>query len=80
MSVAFPSDRDQVAAALGCARNASVKVSVFGRGHSFQGYSFGNPGNLVISMETFTELDVDKTTNHLTFGGESNVGPTSKWL
>jgi hypothetical protein len=51
-----------------------------GRGHSFQGYSFGNPGNLVIDMEAFTDLSFDGCTNQLTFGGGANVGPTAKYL
>lgn len=80
VSVAFPQDRTQVALALGCARNASVKVSVVSRGHSFQGYSFGNPGNLVVDVASFTELSFDNATNQLTFGGGSNVGPTAKYL
>jgi FAD/FMN-containing dehydrogenase len=77
IAVAFPETKDDVASALGCARNASVKVSVLGRGHSFQGYSFGIPGNLVIDMGAFTELSFDDSTNQLTFGGGSNVGPVS---
>lgn len=80
VSVAFPQDKNEVALALGCARNASVKVRVLGRGHSFQGYSFGDPGNLIIDMEAFTELSFDDTTKELTFGGGSNVGPTAKFL
>ncbi|KAF1928173.1 Glucooligosaccharide oxidase [Didymella exigua CBS 183.55] len=80
VSVAFPRNQSEVALALGCARNASTKVSVFGRGHSFQGYSFGKPGNLVIDMEAFTELSFDNSTNQLTYGGGSNIGPTAKFL
>lgn len=80
VSVAFPQDNNEVALALSCARNASVKVSVVGRGHSFQGYSFGNPGNLVIDLVSFTKLSFDETTNQLTYGGGSNVGPTAKFL
>lgn len=80
VSVAFPQDKEEVALALGCARNASVKVSVVGRGHSFQGYSFGTPGNLVVDLEAFTQLSFDNTTGQLTFEGGANVGPTSKYL
>lgn len=80
VTVAFPQDKNEVALALGCARNASVKVSVISRGHSFQGYGFGNPGNLVIDIEAFTELSFDNSTNQLTYGGGSNVGPTAKFL
>lgn len=80
VSVAFPQDKNEVALALGCARDASVKVSVVGRGHSFQGYGYGNAGNLVINMAAFTELSFDTATNQLTYGGASNVGPTAKFL
>ncbi|KAJ4983118.1 glucooligosaccharide oxidase (FAD binding domain-containing protein) [Stagonosporopsis vannaccii] len=80
VSVAFPETKDDVALALGCARNASVKVSVLGRGHSFQGYGFGTPGNLVIDLGAFTELSFDDSTNQLTFGGGANVGPAAKYL
>ncbi|KAJ8118886.1 hypothetical protein OPT61_g228 [Boeremia exigua] len=80
VSVAFPQDKNEVALALGCARNSSVKVSVVGRGHSFQGYSFGNPGNLVIDLGAFTELKYDEATHQLTFGGGANVGPAAKYV
>ncbi|KZM28646.1 uncharacterized protein EKO05_0010123 [Ascochyta rabiei] len=80
VAVAFPQNRDEVAVALGCARDASVKVSTISRGHSFQGYSFGNPGNLVVDVAAFTELKFDNATNQLTFGGGANVGPTAKYL
>ncbi|KAL1796158.1 hypothetical protein ACET3X_004698 [Alternaria dauci] len=79
VSIAFPETKDDVASALSCARNASVKVSVLGRAHSFQGFGFGNPGNLVIDMGAFTELSFDDSTDQLTFGGGSNVGPTAKY-
>ncbi|KAH9881273.1 hypothetical protein J1614_001770 [Plenodomus biglobosus] len=79
-AVAFPQDRDEVALALGCARKASVKVSATGRAHSFQGYGFGNPGNLVIDMDAFNNITFDGSTNQLTFGGGVNVGPAAKYL
>ncbi|KAJ4352922.1 hypothetical protein N0V95_003832 [Ascochyta clinopodiicola] len=80
VSVAFPQTKDEVAVALGCARNASVKVRGLGRAHSFQAYGFGDPGNLVVDMAAFTELTFDNATNQLTFGGGANVGPTAKYL
>lgn len=80
VSVAFPESKDDVALALACARNASVKVSVLGRGHSFQGYGFGTPGNLVIDLGAFTKLSFDNSTNQLTFGGGANVGPTARYV
>ncbi|OAG04119.1 FAD-binding domain-containing protein [Paraphaeosphaeria sporulosa] len=80
VAVALPQDKSQVATALSCARNASVKVSAVGRAHSFQGYGYGNPGNLVIDMQAFTGLSFDNATNQLTFGGGANVGPAAKYL
>ncbi|KAF2437986.1 Glucooligosaccharide oxidase [Karstenula rhodostoma CBS 690.94] len=80
VAVALPHDKSQVATALSCARKASVKVSAVGRAHSFQGYGHGNPGNLVIDMQAFTDLSFDTTTNQLMFGGGANVGPAAKYL
>ncbi|KAF2821993.1 FAD-binding domain-containing protein [Ophiobolus disseminans] len=79
-AVVFAQDRDDIVAALSCARNASVKVSTVNRGHSFQGYAFGTPGNLVIDLKNFTALSFDASTNELTVGGGTNVGPTAKYL
>lgn len=80
VAVVFAEDRSDIAAALGCARNASIKVSVINRGHSFQGYAFGTPGNLVIDLKNFTALSFDSSTNELTVGGGTNVGPTARYL
>ncbi|KAF2133639.1 Glucooligosaccharide oxidase [Dothidotthia symphoricarpi CBS 119687] len=80
VAVAFPENKDEVALALGCARKSTVKVSVVGRGHSFQGSSYGNPGNLVINMAAFTDMSFDAATNELKFGGGVNVGPAAKFL
>ncbi|KAH7396151.1 hypothetical protein BKA66DRAFT_522393 [Pyrenochaeta sp. MPI-SDFR-AT-0127] len=80
VAVVFAQDKDDVAAALSCARNASIKVSTVNRGHSFQGYAFGTPGNLVIDLKNFTALSFDASTNKLTVGGGTNVGPTAKFL
>ncbi|PSN71413.1 FAD-binding domain-containing protein [Corynespora cassiicola Philippines] len=80
VAIAFPQDREEIAIALSCARNASVKVSALSRAHSFQGYGFGNPGNLVIDVDAFTEVSYDEATTEFTYGGGSNVGPTLKYL
>lgn len=80
VAIAHPTDKSQVASALACARNASVPVRALGRAHSFQGYGFGNPGNLVIDMAAFDQLTFDNSTKELTFGGGANVGPTAKYL
>lgn len=80
VAVVFAQDKSDVAAALSCARNASVKVSTSNRGHSFQGYGIGTPGNLIIDLKNFTSLSFDASTNELIVGGGTNVGPSAKYL
>ncbi|KAF1980125.1 FAD-binding domain-containing protein [Bimuria novae-zelandiae CBS 107.79] len=80
VAIAHPQEKSQVALALQCAHNASFQVRALGRAHSFQGYGFGNPGNLVINMAAFQELSFDESTKELTFGGGVNVGPAAKYL
>lgn len=79
-SVAYPETEDEVALSIGCARNSSMKISALGAAHSFQGYGFGNDGNLVISMAAFNSVSYDKATTLLTFGGGTQVGPVMKHL
>ncbi|KAF4969430.1 hypothetical protein FSARC_3361 [Fusarium sarcochroum] len=79
-AIAFPEDRDEVALALDCARNASVKANALGPAHSFQGNGFGNPGNLVINMASFDDVSYNTKSKLLTFGGGTHVGPVVKYL
>ncbi|KAK7428117.1 hypothetical protein QQZ08_005356 [Neonectria magnoliae] len=78
--IAFPKTKDQIALSLDCARNASVKASALGAAHSFQGYGFGDAGNLVINMGAFDSVSYDESTTLLTFGGGTHVGPVVKYL
>ncbi|RSM01992.1 hypothetical protein CDV31_011075 [Fusarium ambrosium] len=78
--IAFPENRDEVAAALECARKSSVKANALGPAHSFQGNGFGNPGNLVINMGAFDEVSYNTKSKLLTFGGGTHVGPVLKYL
>ncbi|KAH7131344.1 hypothetical protein EDB81DRAFT_906476 [Dactylonectria macrodidyma] len=78
--VAFPETRDEIALSLDCARNASVKATALGAAHSFQGYGFGDSGNLVINMAAFDSVSYDESTKRLTFGGGTHVGPVVKHL
>ncbi|KAJ9460045.1 FAD-linked oxidoreductase afoF [Diplonema papillatum] len=80
VAIAFPTNAEQVAAALACAARQSVKVSALGGGHSFVGYGFGNPDNLVISMAAFTSVSFDESTGLVTYGGGARVGPVAKFL
>ncbi|KAH7058789.1 hypothetical protein B0J12DRAFT_772444 [Macrophomina phaseolina] len=79
-SCRLPQDRDQLAASLSCARNASVKVSQLGGSHSFAGYGFGNPGNLIVSLAAFNSVSYDEASQELTFGGGTRVGPVATYL
>ncbi|KAJ3538155.1 hypothetical protein NM208_g6032 [Fusarium decemcellulare] len=78
--ISFPESRDQVAASLKCAREAEVKATALGPAHSFQGYGFGDPGNLVINMAAFDAVSYDASSTLLTFSGGVHVGPTYKYL
>ncbi|KAH8667900.1 hypothetical protein BGZ61DRAFT_364993 [Ilyonectria robusta] len=78
--IAFPETNDEIALSLDCARNASVKASALGAAHSFQGYGFGDSGNLVISMAAFDSVSYDKSTKLMKFGGGTHVGPVLKYL
>jgi FAD/FMN-containing dehydrogenase len=78
--IAFPRDKSQIAQCLKCAREANVKVTALGPGHSFQGLGFGFAGNLVINMQAFDSVSYDEDTTLLTFGGGTRVGPVAKYL
>jgi FAD/FMN-containing dehydrogenase len=78
VAVSFPETEDHVAAALSCARASSVKVSTLGGANSFQGFGFGNPGNLIVNMAAFTSVEFDECKNTVTYGGGIRVGPLMK--
>ncbi|KAM0350864.1 hypothetical protein HYE67_000918 [Fusarium culmorum] len=79
-AIAFPENSDEIASALKCARESKVKANALGPAHSFQGNGFGIPGNLVINMAAFDEVNYDKKSTLLTFGGGTHVGPVQKYL
>lgn len=79
-AIAYPRDQDQLAASLSCARDASVKVSQLGGSHSFAGYGFGDPGNLVVDLGAFDSVSYDEASQELTFGGGTRVGPAATYL
>ncbi|KAM0240235.1 hypothetical protein ACHAP5_007971 [Fusarium lateritium] len=78
--IAFPKEKGQIAQCLKCAREAHVKVTALGPGHSFQGLGFGFTGNLVISMQAFDSVSYDESTTLLTYGGGTRVGPVANYL
>lgn len=80
-TVVHPSTTDDIAKALSCAEQYSLKVAALNGGHSYGAYGLGgNDGALVINMEKFTETTYDEVTETLTYGGGSRVGPVATWL
>ncbi|KAM0273915.1 hypothetical protein ACHAQH_008119 [Verticillium albo-atrum] len=79
-AISFPETRDEVASSLACARESSVKAVALGAAHSFTGFGYGNPGNLVISMAAFDDVSYSNCSDTLTFGGGTHVGPVMKFL
>lgn len=79
-AIAYPTTKEDIIAALACARTAGVKVTALGSGHSFQLYGYGEPGGLVISMAAFNAVSYDPATQRVTYGGGTRVGPVAKYL
>lgn len=66
-TVVHPSTTDDIAKALSCAEQYSLKVAALNGGHSYGAYGLGgNDGALVINMEKFTETTYDEVTETLT--------------
>ncbi|KAF9631058.1 putative berberine-like protein [Lasiodiplodia theobromae] len=81
ITVVHPETSDDVATALSCAQQFSLKVAALNGGHSYGAYGLGgNDGALVINMEKFTDISYDEATETLTYGGGSRVGPVATWL
>ncbi|OJD32609.1 berberine-like protein [Diplodia corticola] len=81
ITVIHPETSDDIATALSCAQQFSLKVSALNGGHSYGAYGLGgNDGALVINMEKFTDISYDETAETLTYGGGSRVGPVATWL
>lgn len=79
-AVAYPDTEDEVALALGCARESAVKVSSLGGANSFQAFGFGEPGNLIINMAAFDSILYDECSKTVTYGGSVRVGPLMKTI
>ncbi|KAK8190977.1 hypothetical protein IWZ00DRAFT_469874 [Phyllosticta capitalensis] len=80
--IAFPTTRDQIAAALRCAVDNHAKVSCIGGDHSFAAFAFGKPGTLAINLGAFNRIVSFKEGEKglFTFEGGIRVGPAAKWL
>ncbi|KAL1626700.1 hypothetical protein SLS54_002863 [Diplodia seriata] len=81
ITVVHPSTTDDIATALSCAQQFSLKVAALNGGHSYGAYGLGgNDGALVINMSKFTAISYDEVSETLTYGGGSRVGPVATWL
>ncbi|TID28007.1 putative glucooligosaccharide oxidase [Venturia nashicola] len=78
--ITYPTTKEQVAAALKCARSSSVKVSAMAAGHSMVGFGFGFDGNLVVNMSAFNKMEYDAATTNFKIGAGVRVGPAAKKL
>ncbi len=60
--ITIPETPEQVSFSVTCAAAASLKVQAKGGGHSYASYSSGGQdGSLIIEMEKFASVDVDKS-------------------
>lgn len=68
ITVVHPETSDDIATALSCAQQFSLKVAALNGGHSYGAYGLGgNDGALVINMEKFTDISYDEATETLTY-------------
>eukprot|EP00924_Labyrinthula_sp_SR-Ha-C_P006825 augustus_masked-scaffold_8-processed-gene-1.7-mRNA-1 protein AED:1.00 eAED:1.00 QI:0/-1/0/0/-1/1/1/0/499 len=74
--ITFPDDEQDIRNSLRCATAAKVKVSVLAGQHSFVGYGFGDPGNLVISVGKLNQVSYDGEV--VTFGAGARVATVAQ--
>ena len=73
--VVIPTTMQHVSDAVVCAGKSKVKVQAKGGGHSYASYSTGGQdGTMVIDLQSFQTVAVDKTSNIATVGGGVRLG------
>ncbi|EKD20480.1 glucooligosaccharide oxidase [Drepanopeziza brunnea f. sp. 'multigermtubi' MB_m1] len=73
--ITVPETPEQVASSVTCAAAASLKVQAKGGGHSYASYSSGGKdGSLIVDMEKFASIDVDKSTFIAKIGAGQRLG------
>jgi FAD binding domain len=74
-AIVLPTTAQQVSDAVLCASQSGVKVQAKSGGHSYGSFSLGGKnGSLVIDLEPFNEIVVDKKTFIATVGGGVRLG------
>ncbi|KAJ7584020.1 hypothetical protein C8J56DRAFT_1005180 [Mycena floridula] len=80
-AVIRPSTAEDVAAAIQCAVESSVKVQARGGGHSYANYCLGGEdGALVVDMINFQKFEMDDTTWQATIGSGTLLDDVTKRL
>lgn len=73
--IVHPVNVPQVQAAIWCARRLGLSIAVRSGGHSYEGYSLGKDGGMIIDLAGMTDLAIDKDRKTATVGAGWRLGP-----
>ncbi|KAG4414239.1 hypothetical protein IFR04_012611 [Cadophora malorum] len=74
-AVTIPTNHQHVSDSVTCAAAAGVQVQARSGGHSFASYSLGGKdGTLVVDLQKFNNISLDKSTGIVTAGGGVRLG------
>ncbi|GJJ71395.1 hypothetical protein EMPS_03745 [Entomortierella parvispora] len=73
-AIFYPASENDAAAAVLCAASHHVSVVPRSGGHSFEGYSGGSQGTLVIDLTLFQHFSIDHDTGIVTIGAGHRLG------
>ncbi|KAG0313601.1 hypothetical protein BG000_005823, partial [Podila horticola] len=73
-AIFHPASEVDAAAAVVCAVSHNVSIVPRSGGHSFEGYSGGGKGSLVIDLDLFQQFSIDHDTGIATVGGGNRLG------
>ena len=80
-AIALPQTPEHVSKAVTCAAEAGIKVQPKSGGHSYSSFSLGGQdGSLVVDMEAFQEIQLDRNTNIATVGTGVRLGNLAQAL
>ncbi|KAG0013808.1 hypothetical protein BGZ82_002019 [Podila clonocystis] len=74
-AIFHPASEADAAAAVVCAASHNVSIVPRSGGHSFEGYSGGGKGSLVIDLDQFQQFSIDDDTGIVTVGAGNRLGP-----
>ncbi|KAF9346732.1 hypothetical protein BGX26_001754 [Mortierella sp. AD094] len=73
-AIFHPASKADAAAAVVCAASHNVSIVPRSGGHSFEGYSGGGKGSLVIDLDLFQQFSIDHDTGIATVGAGNRLG------